>query len=410
MQRAGVVRYDESNTTPEGLRQQLQRHFDVVLGLLRFATPDSIEPAAVRLEAADNHSWSDSERTAWRQKLLAARLVQLQRLAAYRDRGIFPLNEGQSTQAVPIFVDRHGTACAVGHLMRCSGWTNAVDSIAQSNNLVYVPDATQSAIAEWVLTSGLTFEEAALIQPGYPWPGAQFDASAYEPGESTLEQDGLRFSNFRLDAQNYTVVTPKLIFPVNTGATPAIAGLGLLTGKGTFSAFGFLQHVPIGTNWLAIAGANSQPALHTLNASAAIGRGQDVTVSFDVAAIDPNQRINSISESSYSIWDGFQSLTGGVPPAGATYYLDTSAFDGAANLASLDIDQSSSSDSDTQSFAAKQQISVEADVWLQDGVAMHTYALDFNVVNVPEPTNGFVAAVLMATCALPRVRKRCSAG
>jgi hypothetical protein len=51
LQRAGIVRYDESNRTPEGLRQQLEGHFDVVLSLLRFATANSIEIAVVRLEA-----------------------------------------------------------------------------------------------------------------------------------------------------------------------------------------------------------------------------------------------------------------------------------------------------------------------------------------------------------------------
>src|SRR4051794_18602365 len=69
--RTGVVRYDESNRTPQGLRQQLQRHFDVVLSLLSIATSDSIDIAAARLEAADDHSWTAEERTAWRQELLA---------------------------------------------------------------------------------------------------------------------------------------------------------------------------------------------------------------------------------------------------------------------------------------------------------------------------------------------------
>ena len=55
LQRVGVGWYDESNSTPEGLRQQLQRHFDVVLSLLSFATPDSMDIAVVRLEAADDH-------------------------------------------------------------------------------------------------------------------------------------------------------------------------------------------------------------------------------------------------------------------------------------------------------------------------------------------------------------------
>ena len=112
--------------------------------------------------------------------------------------------------------------------MRCSGWTKEVDSIEKSNTLLYVPDVTRSAIAAWVLTSGLTLEEAALIQPGYYWPVAPFDASAYEPGGSALEKDGLRFSNFKLQAQNY-IVPPNM--PVDTGAKPTIAGLGLQPPK-----------------------------------------------------------------------------------------------------------------------------------------------------------------------------------
>ena len=412
LQRAGVVRYDESNGTPEGLRQQLQRHFDVVSSLLSAATPDSVETAVARLEAADDHSWTADERTAWRQKLLAARRVQLRRLAAYRDRGTFPLNEGQAAHAAPIFVDRHGMACAVGHLMRCSGRADDVDSIAKHNNLVYVPDAAQGAVAAWVLTSGLTLEEAALIQPGYYWPAAPFDGSAYEPGELALEKDGLRYSNFRLQAQNYFPPTN----PVNTGPKPTLAGLGLSAGKGTYvhpSPSQFPQHPPIGTHWIAIGGSDArvQAPLHSLNASADVFSGQMVVVNFDVAAIAADQRINGISEHSYWYWQGFQGLVELNPPPGAIYYLNTTARDGATTLASLNIDQSTpdpgfSRKSDTESFAPTQQISVEARLWLQDGVRMNTYLLDFNVVTVPEPLSGLVSAVLIAAYGLTRTRER----
>jgi hypothetical protein len=404
LQRAGWVLYDESNRSPAGLRQQLRRHFDVVLGLLSVATCNSIEVAVARLESAGDHSWTAEERNAWRQELLAARLVQLQRLAAYRDRGIFPLNEGQSTHAVPIFVDRHGTACAVGHLMRCSGWSNEVDSIQKTNNLVYVPDARQSAIAEWVLTSGLTLEEAALIQPGYPWPSGQFDASAYGPGGSTLQQGGLVFSNFHLFAENY--LEPFNSF-TTSGSTPTLTGLGLLAGQGSVSYGGFLQYTPIGTNWISIASGNTQPALHDLNASAATGRGQYVDISFDVATVAANQAINGISETSEGpLWQGFEPFS-----SSPDFYLDTVAFQPTAssNLAEVYFDQSTAKSGAAQksaSFAAQQQISIDTGVWLENGVSISTYVLDFNVVNVPEPTSGFLAAVLMATCGLVRTRER----
>lgn len=400
LQRAGIVRYDESNRTADGLRKQLQQHFDVVLTLLSLATPSSIETAAARLEAADDHVWSDQERAASRHILLMARGVQLQRLAAYRDRGSFPLNEGQSAHPAPIFVDRHGTACAVGHLMRCSGWSDAVDAIRKSNNLVYVPDAPHSEIAAWVMTSGLTFEEAALIQPGYYWPLAPYDASNYEPGQSALDKDGLRFSNFKLQAQNYTILPTHAIVPTNTGNTPTISGLGLATAKGDIHTPGFYDypsHITNGTNWMAIGGSNSnvQSPRHSLNASAAVGKGQMVLISFDVAATASDQLIDRISETDDSYWQGFQSSDGDYPPPASTVYsLQTTASDGATTLALLNSDQTRRG-SYTQTFAARQQLSVEAGIWLQDGVKLNTFMLDFNLVNVPEPTLGFLAATLL---------------
>ena len=54
--------------------------------------------------------------------------------------------------------------------MRESGWGEAVDAIQDANNLVYVTDVHHGVLVDWVLISGLTKEEAALIQPGYEPP------------------------------------------------------------------------------------------------------------------------------------------------------------------------------------------------------------------------------------------------
>src|SRR3954470_6935601 len=94
--RSGIVHYDESHLSPAGVRQQLQRHFDVVIALLLVTTPKSIETALSRLQDADDHQWSANEQVTWRERLFEARYVQLRRLAAYRNRGLFPLNEGQA--------------------------------------------------------------------------------------------------------------------------------------------------------------------------------------------------------------------------------------------------------------------------------------------------------------------------
>jgi hypothetical protein len=215
--RAGVVSYDTTDRSRQGLERQLQRHFDVVIGLLLAATPHSIEMALARLETADDHTWSKAKRSDRREKLLAMRYVQLRRLAGYRDRGLFPLNEGQSIQPVPIFVDEHDTACAVGQLMRWSGWDEDVSSINQSNNFVYVPDVSGGPINEWILDSGLTIEEAALIQPGYGWmytrPAIPHDAMTPLRAHWSHAVGDLRFSDF------------KLFNGVDNGNTPAVNAL-----------------------------------------------------------------------------------------------------------------------------------------------------------------------------------------
>jgi hypothetical protein len=200
--RAGIVRYDATDQSPAGIRRQLQDHFDVVLALLYASTSTSIETALNRLEASQPTAWSRSDRAAWRKRLLIARYVQLQRLTVYRERGLFPINESQALEQVPIFVDRHDTACAVGHLMRRSGWAAAVASIVASHNYVYVPDVDRGPIADWILTSGLTLEEAALIQPAYPnipHELPRIPADAVRPMEAGWSGvfDDLRFSNFR---------------------------------------------------------------------------------------------------------------------------------------------------------------------------------------------------------------------
>jgi hypothetical protein len=77
-----------------------------------------------------------------------------------------------------------------------------VASIVASENYVCVPDIERGPVADWILTSGLTLEEAALIQPAYPnipyeLPPIPPDAAKpMNVGWSGIFDD-LRFSNFR---------------------------------------------------------------------------------------------------------------------------------------------------------------------------------------------------------------------
>jgi hypothetical protein len=270
--RAGVVQYDATSTSPESIRAQLQRHFDVVIGLLLVSTPHSIDSAVARLENSAAGHWSTTSRDQMRQRLFAMRYLQIRRLADYRDRGRFPLNEGQSPRSIPIFVDNHDTACAVGHLMHLSGSASDVASIQNSSNNVYIWDISDGPLARWVLTSGLTMEEAALIQPEYgPFfvqPPRPDDAIEVVESRWSGIIGELRFSNFKILPQT-TEETANI--PVSHGScsyfscyfpSPDAPRILIQFDVETVSPLQLLASRPRGSHLLAVLG---EPASYTTN-------------------------------------------------------------------------------------------------------------------------------------------------
>ena len=120
----------------------------------------------------------------WRDALASARTRQIERLAAYRKAREFPSNH-IALGRIPIFVDTSGAHCAVAYLMRESGHGDLVETIARTNNFVRIEEVTSGPLIDWILLSGLTREEAALIQPGYSW--ASLEGGARETELSRLE-------------------------------------------------------------------------------------------------------------------------------------------------------------------------------------------------------------------------------
>ncbi len=99
---------------------------------------------------------------------LAARRTAIGWLEEYRAAGRFPHNHVHPEGRVPVFVDPHGTPCAVGHLMLRSGEHELVEEIVRTDNLVRVPElAGDERLDAWLDEHGLTLAEAARIQPGY---------------------------------------------------------------------------------------------------------------------------------------------------------------------------------------------------------------------------------------------------
>lgn len=87
-------------------------------------------------------------------------------LERYRSEGRFPRNPGLAR--TPIFVDAHGTRCAMGHLLELGGEHALVARIARERNLAYVRElADEPRLLAWLAAAGLTVAEAAAIQPQY---------------------------------------------------------------------------------------------------------------------------------------------------------------------------------------------------------------------------------------------------
>jgi hypothetical protein len=418
--REGVVHYDSADMTPDGIRRQLQRHFNTVLGLLTVATPRSIETALDRLEAASGTSWTSEERAAWRQRLLANRFTQMQRLAAYRDRGLFPQNEGQADHPVPIFVDRHDTACAVGHLLRLSGAQDTVTAVEKDNNLVYVPDAGDSAIARWVLGSGLTLEEAALIQPGYGF-NAPYLISDYESGKSVLLNNGLKYENFHVEMHKYNPIASGQFhtflsacgnssscgsFIESPFPPPSTAQVGFNAGAGILYGVYGDQFDPVGSHWISlggefdIAGNPSNFLPRGFEALADYNGVTQILLSFDISTLVPNTFINQFTEHSFPTYGGFHSTFQPPNPPGQFEMTTTALASGsplgvahAIESPNPDVPPFFDSVSVSSDIAKASHLTVSTSIWLYNGEFLNGYVLGFQMV--PEPGT----IVLCALCA-----------
>jgi hypothetical protein len=98
----------------------------------------------------------------------ASRAQLIQWLRDYRRAATFPLNDGVSSGAVPIFRDSRGVLCAMAYLIHRSGRADLGDDISAHRNTAYVTELADDArLVAWIDSTGLTVAEAARIQPTY---------------------------------------------------------------------------------------------------------------------------------------------------------------------------------------------------------------------------------------------------
>ncbi len=94
---------------------------------------------------------------------LAARRAQmLAWLHEYREAGQFP----QDAQGHPlsVFRDARGVRCPMAELIFRSGHADLVDAVAETHNDLRLADVHDGPLYAWIVESGLTQEEIAMIQ------------------------------------------------------------------------------------------------------------------------------------------------------------------------------------------------------------------------------------------------------
>ncbi|WAS90641.1 MYXO-CTERM sorting domain-containing protein [Nannocystis punicea] len=97
----------------------------------------------------------------------AARERLIEELARYARAGRFPRNE-VSRERIPIFIDPHGTRCAMARLIESTGHAALVAEVAARRNFARIRElASDAALLAWLDAFGLTAAEAGRIQPSY---------------------------------------------------------------------------------------------------------------------------------------------------------------------------------------------------------------------------------------------------
>jgi hypothetical protein len=103
------------------------------------------------------------DRSAVRAALVKARQANLAAFRAYQAKGVFPSNT-HSAKKLNVWLDAAGNLCAAATIIKMSGQDALVTKTAEQNNFIRLADVTQGPLMDWILTSGFTQAEIAMIQ------------------------------------------------------------------------------------------------------------------------------------------------------------------------------------------------------------------------------------------------------
>ena len=157
------------------------------------------------------------------QQLTRSHLIEL--LDGYRLAKTFPLNHYRH-ERIPVFIDEHGTHCAVGYLMMKSGYENLAQRISAADNYVWVKDITDPEAIAWQEYSGFTMEELKLIQGAYDWypPNAWVSPDKFETPQMPICTTAYFDETYGQNTVNYGYINIQPIYstvPQKTTTKPA---------------------------------------------------------------------------------------------------------------------------------------------------------------------------------------------
>ena len=189
----------------------------------RFANPLDVHVRGEVLRLQAHFDSVDAEmrargtsRLTRKQRVSRSQLIEW--LRDYRSAATFPLNDGVSSGAVPIFRDSRGVLCAMAYLIHRSGRADLVDDISANRNTAYVAQLADDArLIAWLDSTGVTVAEAARIQPAYNPPPPDERASEVS-GDYALAS--LALSGAAMATMGVNVISPSRI----SGVIGMIAG------------------------------------------------------------------------------------------------------------------------------------------------------------------------------------------
>jgi hypothetical protein len=105
--------------------------------------------------------WLDRDTV--RAALVKARAANLAAFRTYQTKGIFPSNTYKPGK-LNVWLDENGNLCAAATIIKMSGKADLVSKVAEQNNFIRLADVKQGPLMDWILASGFTQAEIAMIQ------------------------------------------------------------------------------------------------------------------------------------------------------------------------------------------------------------------------------------------------------